>query len=55
MLRLISDKPLAFVGVQLVLTIGWTGWTALAGLGLAPAPAALVLDWLIRHTPGQAG
>jgi hypothetical protein len=44
---------LIFVGVQLALTIAWTGWTALAGLGLAPAPATLALDRLIRDTLAQ--
>jgi hypothetical protein len=39
---------LIFVGAQLVLTIGWTGWTAGAALGWAPEPAAVALNWLIR-------
>ena len=39
-----------FVGVQLVVTIGWTGWTALAGLGLAPSPALVILDRVIRYS-----
>jgi hypothetical protein len=46
---------LFFVGAQLALTIGWTGWTAGAALGLAPEPAVVALDWLIRSdTDGSA-
>jgi hypothetical protein len=47
---------LLFVGAQLALTIGWTGWTAAAALGLAQEPAAVALDWLIgSDIGGSAG
>ena len=47
---------LTFVGIQLALTIGWTGWTALAGFGLAPEPAAFALHRLIQYAaPGFPG
>jgi len=38
---------LLFVGAQLVLTIAWIGWTALAGLELVASPVAVLLDGLI--------
>ena len=34
----------AFVGIQLVLTAAWTGWSGLAELGVAPEPG----DFLFR-------
>jgi hypothetical protein len=46
---------LLFVGAQLALTVGWTGWTAGAALGLAPEPGAIALNWLIQaDTRGSA-
>lgn len=44
---------LVFVGTQLALMIGWTGWTAGAALGMTPEPAAVGLNWLIRSATGK--
>ena len=46
---------LIFVGVQAVLTVLWTGWAALAGLGLAPSPGLAVLDQLLRYSSAVFG
>jgi hypothetical protein len=46
---------LLFVGAQLVLTIGWTGWAAVAGLGLAPSPGFVLLDQVIRYSSAISG
>lgn len=46
---------LSFVGVQLALTVIWIGWTGLARVRLAPRPAALLLNWIVRHSPAIMG
>ncbi len=37
---------LAFVGLQLVFTAAWTGWSGLAGLGFVPEPGNVLLRTL---------